>query len=116
MTQDASSERQVQHELELDREARLAEEKQLRYVLSSFEGRALIWRVIESIAGTFAPSYTAGDQYHTAFNEGSSHVGRSLMLLCQQIEPKLYLQMLSEAQEKKLLDMDRRNRVRSDHT
>lgn len=64
-------------------------------VMSSAEGRRLVWRLLER-AGVFRISYSA-DSDLTIFNEGQRNQGLRLFTDAQEFCPKLYLTMAQEA-------------------
>lgn len=75
------------------------EQSDLAKVLSSPEGRRLVWRVM-AFAGVYQPSYSAEAHWQTNFNEGKRSVGN---LLLKDIPPEVELSMKREAANDKLL-------------
>lgn len=71
-------------------------EADLGAVLSTPQGRRVLYRLIFSVAGAESLSYT-GVNESTNFREGRRDVGLTLMRETQELHPELYLQMLSEA-------------------
>ncbi|MFW6369141.1 MAG: hypothetical protein ACOC0J_00995 [Myxococcota bacterium] len=113
MTQDASNEKAVQSEADLDDRILREHERNAHAVLSTEEGRAFIWRILDDIGRIYSLSYTDQNPHHTAFREGRRDLALDILRICQDLDPKLYLLMLQEAQERKTLDIERRNRIRS---
>lgn len=70
-------------------------DEDLRAVLATRQGRAVVWNTISHVAAAFSASY-AGEPLATAFNEGRRDVGLSLVQHAQRVAPRLYLLMLSE--------------------
>lgn len=73
----------------------------LRVAMSSVEGRRLIWRILDEIAGVTEPSYTAGDTHETARREGRRSVGLDLLTEVQRIEPSRFVQMMNEEMQRR---------------
>lgn len=68
----------------------------LRTVMATPQGRRLVNRIIEQLAGANAPSYT-GDALSSAYREGQRSVGLTLSAEIQTATSELYLRMLLEA-------------------
>ena len=110
----ASDERAVRSEEQLDEQNQRENDRHLLAVLSSYEGRAFIWRILDDLGGVHGLSYTPDNPHHTTFREGRRDLALDILRICQDLDPQLYLLALSEAQERKALDIERRNRIRSD--
>lgn len=79
-----------------DDKARL-DASHLRAVMSIPAGRAVCWRVIDEVAGSFAPSHSGEATHETAHREGQRSVGLHLVRATQDAAPDLYVLMLQEA-------------------
>lgn len=80
------------------KDARLAKElrdNQLREVLSTPAGKALVWRLMTGVSGVFAQSFSS-DLAIAGFNEGKRSVGLVLMREAQRVAPEAYLEMIRE--------------------
>ncbi|HEJ9609025.1 hypothetical protein JEP65_02205 [Proteus mirabilis] len=71
------------------------EEQQLKEVMSTEAGRAVIWRLI-SDSGVFRSSFS-NDPYAMAFREGERNYGLKVFNKLHQVCPELYAQMANEA-------------------
>jgi len=69
------------------------QKKQLIAVLDTSEGRAVLWRLLES-TGLYRSSYT-GDE-GTYFNEGRRNVGLELLALINSVAPDKYPLIMAE--------------------
>lgn len=67
----------------------------LRHVMSSPQGRRVIFRLIQGLANVMGGSY-AGEATATAFNEGRRAVGIGLMLEVQRVSPELWNRLVAE--------------------
>jgi hypothetical protein len=85
-------------------EAELRERQQrdedLRFIMSSKQGRRFVWRVIDSLSAAFSPSF-AGEAQATAYNEGRRAVGLGLVMETQRVCQREYVAMLAEQLEAK---------------
>lgn len=85
------------------------EREDLRAVLRTIEGRRLVWRFIDDVAGAFSRSYV-GDTTGTIFNEGRRSIGLALMVEAQRASHADYVHMMAEALQSKQEDeMHRRD-------
>ena len=109
----ASNERTVHGEQDLDERKTREDERCLLAVMESAEGRAFIWRVIDELSRVDGLSYTEQNPHHTSFMEGRRDLGLDVLRLAQEASTDLYLKMIAEAQERNILDMERRKRLRS---
>lgn len=83
---------------ELDRKAQLARQVSigdLKWVMSNKRGRRFVHALLEQ-AGVFRLSFTAGDPYATAFNEGKRNDGLRVLEQLMVHAPESYASMLSE--------------------
>lgn len=78
----------------------------LRAVLSTREGRAVVWRVVDEVAGTFSGTFTGSSQ--TFHLEGRRSVGIDVMREAQRVAPQLYLLALSERMDEVTLETSHR--------
>lgn len=72
------------------------EEDDLRFVLSSRQGRRLLWRVI-SECGVFKLSYTGSAD--TNFNEGQRNMGLKIMTMIDEADKNAVSVMMKESKE-----------------
>lgn len=77
-------------------EKRKLEQQDIRAVMSTAEGRRLLWGIIERMAGTFIGTFS-GEALGSAFNEGRRAVGLELMVRMQTASAADYLRALNEA-------------------
>lgn len=75
------------------------EQSDLRKVLSSAEGRRLVYRLL-AYCQVYALTYAGGEHWQTNFNEGKRSVGIELL---KQIPPDIELAMKREAANDQLL-------------
>ncbi|GKX40042.1 hypothetical protein SOASR014_37810 [Pectobacterium carotovorum subsp. carotovorum] len=73
------------------------EEADIYHVMSSKQGRRLIWSILQS-ARVFASTFAA-DPHVTAFNEGQRNGGLIILSRVMAVCPDLYLTMANEAKE-----------------
>lgn len=69
----------------------------LRNILSTYDGRAFLWRLLEE-CGIYTSSFTGNST--TFFNEGKRHVGLWTLNEIMDVNPNLYQQMRVEAVER----------------
>lgn len=98
-------------------EERLAKEKEqndLRWVMSTKQGRRFVYRLL-SRAGVFQSSFNTNNAV-MAFNEGNRNAGLQLLTDIMEACPERYTEMLTEQKEAKERDghrtADRRNKHR----
>lgn len=92
---DFDIEQQIAEQKKKDDLRRKRELSDIRKVLSTPEGRRMIWR-IWSLCGTFSSSYIPKDATHTAFREGQRDIGLALLLDINEAKPEAYSQMSRE--------------------
>lgn len=71
---------------------------QMRKVLSLYEGRSVLWRILE-LAGIYRQSFTGNSE--TFFREGQRKVGLELLGEIEAAEPNAYSKMRDEYVERK---------------
>jgi len=85
-------------------EAQRQADDDLRAVLATREGRSVVWRIIDGMAGTFGATFTGSSQ--TFHLEGRRSVGIDLMRESQRVAPDSYVLALTEALEERRLERD----------
>ena len=85
-------------------EAQRQADEDLAAVLSTRAGRAVVWRIIDGMAGTFGGTFTGSSA--TFHNEGRRSVGIDLMRESQRVAPDSYVLALTEALEERRLERD----------
>ena len=78
-------------------------------MLATRAGRAVVWRLIDQVAGTFGGTFTGSSQ--TFHLEGRRSVGIDLMRESQRVAPAEYVLALTEA-----LEEQRQERVHTSHS
>lgn len=71
------------------------EREELRQVLGTRAGRAVLWRMLER-CGIYRTSFT-GDPLGMAFREGERNIGLACLNLCLTADPRAYTIMRDEA-------------------
>lgn len=94
-----AQERTAAKAAEEERLAREREQNDLRWVMSSKQGRRFMWRLL-SRAGLFQSSFNP-DNAVMAFNEGNRNAGLSQMNDIMEACPERYTDMLNEQKEAK---------------
>ena len=89
----------------------------LVHVLSSREGRRVVWRLLED-CGLFRQTFREGRPDSSAFLEGQRSIGLQLFAAIQQADPVAYALMAREDGEERRTEQDVReslaiNRLRS---
>lgn len=82
---------------EAEKKVRRLRERELndvRFILSSQEGRRFLWRYLEKCK-VFETSFTGNST--TFFNEGMRNVGLMLIADINEAEPEAYLKMMNES-------------------
>ena len=98
---DSGDEAQVQkRKSKADRRA-TAEQRDLRKLLDTYEGRHWLWKII-SEAGTHSCSFVGGYPDVTAFNEGARKFGTIILNEVLTCEPNAYMVMRMEAEKRDL--------------
>jgi hypothetical protein len=77
------------------RDARSVSGEDMRWLMSSQQGRRIVWRLLER-AGIYRTSFS-GDANRTFFNEGARNVGLSLVADIHANAPEMYALMTQEA-------------------
>lgn len=78
-----------------EKQARQEADNDLRAVLSTAEGRRLLFRWIDRECRTFSASFQ-GQAALTDYNEGRRSIGIGLMTEAQRVAPELYVLALQE--------------------
>ena len=86
--------KQKKTKAQLNREREL---EALRNILSTYDGRAFLWRLLEE-CGIYTSSFTGNST--TFFNEGKRHVGLWTLNEIMDVNPNSYQQMRVEAVER----------------
>jgi hypothetical protein len=97
MTSEGVAEKLEQSRVEATEKRDHQRAEDIRVVLRRSEGRRLLWRLIDEIAGATSLSFQPGDSHVTAFREGRRDVGLTVMSLAQQVDPANYGLMVAEA-------------------
>lgn len=99
---------------EEERQRQEREQNDLRWVMSSKQGRRFIWRRL-SRAGVFQPSFNTNNAV-MAFNEGNRNAGLEMLNEIMEACPERYTEMLNEQKDAKERhdnrNADRRNKRR----
>jgi len=77
---------------------KLQQSEDLRSVLDSYKGRAVLWRLLEQ-CGVYRLSYS-GEALESAFKEGNRQIGLWLLSEIQSVVPGAYLKMQQEAMKR----------------
>jgi len=94
---DAGDKGEVKKTKDRVRNKREKELNEMRAVLSSYEGRSVLWRILEG-AGIYKQSFTGNST--TFFNEGMRKVGLELLVEIDAADSKVYGKMRDEAAER----------------
>lgn len=92
----AADPKQVTEAKHKERRAREAEGEDLRKVLSTLEGRRVMWRLM-SHCGVFETVWENSARIH--YNAGRQDVGHYIMQEIIKAEPKAFAQMMAEKQK-----------------
>ena len=93
-TADEGQVKEAEAKVKRGRERELAD---LLFILSTVQGRRLIWRYL-SRCGIFKTSFVE-DSNRTAYNEGERMIGLNLLADVMEADPDSYLKMMKEAKE-----------------
>lgn len=93
-----SSPRDVRKAKQKDRLDHERDQKDLRDVLATVQGRRFVWKQLTE-AGCFRLSFVPGEPDTTALNEGRRSLGLKLMADIHALDPALYTQMAREAND-----------------
>lgn len=74
-------------------------DEDLRWVLSTEQGRRFYLRLLEDESNLQGQSFAGSDTHLTAFREGVRAVGISLLEEAQRVAPGSYMKALNEAHE-----------------
>ena len=96
LVKNAASEEQVRRAESAEKFARDTEANDLRWVLSTAQGRRFIWRVLGE-CGVFRTSFMGGATDHTLFNEGRRSVGIQALTWVTEAAPDAYIKMTQES-------------------
>lgn len=96
--QNAADKGQVKEQENKERRGRERELGDIRWILSSPQGRRFFWRYLGE-CGVFKTSFTGSSQ--TFFNEGQRNVGLMLLADLNEAQPDAYVTMMKEAKENK---------------
>lgn len=94
---DAGEETQVKQKKTKAQLNRERETESLRSILSSYDGRAFLWRLLEE-CGIYTSSFTGNST--TFFNEGKRHIGLWTLNEVMEVDPNAYHKMKVEAVER----------------
>jgi hypothetical protein len=92
--QNAANEKQVKNAELKERDLRRQELEDMRFILSTPQGRRFIWRYLTR-CGVFALSYSHSGS-ETAFNEGQRNIGLKLMAELSEADASAYVTILKE--------------------
>jgi hypothetical protein len=70
------------------------EERDFKWLMSSTQGRRIVWRLLEQ-AGVFRSSFSTNSM-QMAFNEGFRSYGLKMVNLIQRVTPELYSTLQKE--------------------
>lgn len=85
------------HRLAVMREARAAQrDSDLKTVLSTPEGRRILWWLLDDVCGLYGPSYTP-EAAHTAYREGRRSIAMDVLREARRVAPTSYVTALQEA-------------------
>lgn len=96
LVRNAADKKQVSAAKRKERSARENELTDIGHILSSFNGRRFMWRILKNCR-VFSTSYVGGDPYATTFNEGSRNVGLELLGDIHEASPDAYMTMVKES-------------------
>lgn len=94
---DTGEETQVKRKKTKAQLIRERETEALRSILSTFDGRAFLWRLLEE-CGIYTSSFTGNST--TFFNEGKRHIGLWTLNEIMEVDPNAYMKMKVEAVER----------------
>ncbi len=100
-TFNAADEEQVKRRKRKDESQRERELADMRWVMSSVEGRRFVWRLLEK-AGVFRTSFTGNST--TFFNEGMRNMGLMVLGDVHEAAADEYIVMMNESKEKESND------------
>ncbi len=87
----AADENQIKIEREKNKFKQDTEDQDLKFLLSSDQGRRFIWNMLEK-CGVFKSSFTGSSE--TFFLEGQRNIGLKLMSDIMRVDPDSYLKMI----------------------
>lgn len=93
---DTSDPRQVEKAIKVSKTKDEVREEGLRQTMSSVQGRAWLYNLIEICGPGQNPFST--DALRMAFNCGELNIGNQIVADCNRIAPELYLAMMKENQ------------------
>lgn len=88
-----------------ERQEQIHRQRELDFqdVMATPAGRRFVWRIIDSVSGTFGASHT-GDALGGAHGEGRRSVGIAIMREAQRVASQQYIEMVREWIEERQLD------------
>jgi len=96
LVRNAGDPKQVKRAAKTERQIAVEEAGHLESVLTTYDGRALLWRILGH-AGVYEQSYRGEATHETSFQEGKRSVGNWLMaVICRDHLPSYHL-MQTEA-------------------
>lgn len=87
----AADESQIKIEKEKQKFKQDSDDNDLRFLLSTDQGRRFIWGMLEK-CGVFKSSFTGSSE--TFFLEGQRNIGLKLMSDIMRVDPESYLKMI----------------------
>ncbi len=87
----AADENQIKIDREKNKFKQDTEDNDLKFLLSSDQGRRFIWNMLEK-CGVFKSSFTGSSE--TFFLEGQRNIGLKLMSDIMRVDPDSYLKMI----------------------
>lgn len=87
----AADENQIKIERERNKFKQDTEDNDLKFLLSTDQGRRFIWNMLEK-CGVFKSSFTGSSE--TFFLEGQRNIGLKLMSDIMRVDPESYLKMI----------------------
>jgi len=97
LVKNAASEKQVRQAVHKEESKRDRELNDVRFILSSAQGRRFYWRLLSS-SRMFETSFTGNST--TFFNEGMRNVGLIFMGDLSEADPDAYIKMMKENKTK----------------
>lgn len=96
MQKNASDEQQIANSKQKEKLSREKELNDLRFLLSTDQGRRFVWRYLE-ICGVYKSSFTGSSE--TFFLEGQRNIGLKLIADIMDADPEAYIKMQKQNRE-----------------
>lgn len=90
MQKNAADEQQISNAKQKEKLGRERELNDLKFLLSSEQGRRFVWRYLE-LCGVFKSSFTGSSE--TFFLEGQRNIGLKLLADVMEADPESYIKM-----------------------